>query len=46
MYYLGSRYYDSVVKRFVNADKMMPTIDGTLEGKTFWYKCFAFGNVE
>ena len=40
MYYLGSRYYDSVVKRFINADKMMSTTDGTLEGKNLFAYCF------
>ena len=39
MYYLGSRYYDSVVKRFINADKFVSTGQ-----KTTGFNMFAYCN--
>ena len=40
MYYLQSRYYDPVVKRFINADNVMSGVNGSLHGYNLFAYCF------
>ena len=40
MYYLGSRYYNPVMGRFINADNVIPGIGGDLRGYSAFAYCF------
>ena len=42
LYYLGSRYYDYNTCRFINADKVMSGVNGSLEGYNLYVYCFAW----
>ena len=40
LYYLGTRYYDSKICRFINADKVMSGANGELNGSNLYIYCF------
>ena len=40
LYYLNSRYYDSVVGRFINPDSVMAGVGGDLRGSNLYAYCF------
>ena len=40
LYYLNTRYYDSTVKRFINADSVMSGVNGSLKGHNLFAYCF------
>ncbi len=39
-YYLKSRYYDSVVQRFINADSLMAGVNTSVQGYNLFAYCF------
>ena len=40
LYYLGTRYYDSKICRFINADKVMSGVSASLKGYNLFAYCF------